>query len=117
MNHKFYFAALVLATAGTSALADDITVEPPFVYTRTQAQVQAELAQFKQAGVNPWSTSYNPLREFRSEKTRAQVQQEYVASRDEVRALTGEDSGSTWLAQHRVSNAAPQFAGQPTRHQ
>ena len=118
MNRKLCFGALVLASLGTSAFADDITVEPhPFVSTRTQAQVQAELAQYKLAGVNPWSISYNPVRYFRSEKTRAQVEQEYVASRDEVSARTGEDSGSARLAQRQGPDVSSQFAGQPIRRQ
>ncbi len=123
MNRIVFFGTLVLATAATSAFAGttylgDIAVEStPFVSTRTQAEVQAELAQYKQAGVNPWSISYNPLKYFRSTKTRAQVEQEYLASRDEVRALTAEDSGSSYLAQHRVRDAGSQFAGQPARQE
>jgi uncharacterized protein DUF4148 len=118
MKRTVFFATVVLATAATSAFADDITIDPtPFVSSRTRAEVQAELAQYKQAGVNPWSTSYNPLKYFRSAKSRAEVEQEYIASRDEVRALTGEDSGSEYLAQHRVRDAGSQLAGQPTRAQ
>ena len=118
MNRKLYFAALVLATAATGAFADDITIDPhPFASTRTPAQVQAELAQYKREGVNPWSIAYNPLRQFHSEKTHAPVEQEYLASRDEARALSGEDSGSAWLAQHRVGDAPSQLAGHPSRHQ
>jgi hypothetical protein len=121
MKRITLIASVVLATAATSAFAGttylgDIAVEStPFVSTRTQAEVQAELAQYKQAGVNPWSTSYNPLKYFRSAKTRAEVEQEYIASRDEVRGMTAEDSGSAYLAQHQVLDAGSQLAGQPTR--
>ena len=118
MNRIALLGTIVLAAAATSAFADDITIDPhPFVSSRTRAEVQAELAQYKQAGVNPWSTSYNPLKYFRSARTRAEVEQEYIASRDEVRALTAEDSGSAYLAQHRVRDAGSQLAGQPTRPQ
>ena len=123
MNRIAFIGTLVIATAATSAFAGttylgDIAVEStPFVSTRTQAEVQAELAQYKQAGVNPWSTSYNPLKYFRSAKARAQVEQDYLASRDEVRAITAEDSGSSYLAQHRVRGTGSQLAGQPTRAQ
>ena len=116
-------ASIVLATAATSAFAGttylgDIAVEStPFVSTNTRAEVLAELAQYKQAGVNPWSTSYNPLKYFRSAKTRTEVEQEYIASRDEVRGMTAEDSGSSYLAQHRVNDAGSLLAGQPTRPQ
>ena len=59
--------------------------------------MQTELAEYQKPGINPWSTSYNPLKYFRSTKTRPEVTAEYLASRDEVHALTGEDSGSAWL--------------------
>ena len=118
MNHIAFFGTLVLTTAAASAFADDITIDPhPFAPSRTQAEVQAELAQYKQAGLNPWSTSYNPLKNFRSAKTHAQVEQEYLASREEVRALAVEDSGSSYLAEQRVRSAGSQLAGQPTRKQ
>lgn len=103
MNRKIA-TALVLAAAAVAgnAFADDITIAPDFVPQATRAQVQAELAQYKQAGVNPWSTSYNPLKTFKSSTTREQVTAEYLASRDEVAALTSEDSGSFYLAQGAV---------------
>src|SRR5262252_2282470 len=115
MNRNVFFGILVLATGATSAFADtglagDISIETrPFVSSRGRAEVEAQLARYKQAGVNPWATAYNPLKNFRSAKTRAQVEQEYVASRDEVRAMTGEDSGSSYLALHRVTNTDSQL--------
>jgi hypothetical protein len=125
MNRNVFLGVLVLASAATTSsafadtgLAGDISVETrPFVSTRTRAEVEAELAQYQRAGVNPWATAYNPLKSFRSEKTRAQVEQEYVASRAEVRAMTGEDSGSSYLAAHRAPAVGPQLAGQPVRAQ
>ena len=47
-------------------------------------------------GFEPWSTSYNPLRHTASVKSRAEVKQEFLAARDEVRAMTAEDSGASW---------------------
>lgn len=124
MTRSFVLGTLVAATFATTGafagtgLAGDIGVESrPFASTRTPAEVQAELAQFRQSGVNPWSASYNPLRSFRSARTPAAVQQEFLASREEVRALGSEDSGSAWLAQHRVQQGASQLAGQPPRQQ
>ncbi|HZY20669.1 MAG TPA: DUF4148 domain-containing protein [Ramlibacter sp.] len=70
-----------------------------FVPSKTRAEVRAELDQYRAARVNPWSTTYNPLRNFKSATTRADVTAAYLASRDEVRAFTGEDSGSAFLAQ------------------
>jgi hypothetical protein len=67
--------------------------------------VQAELATVRQSA-NPWSTSYNPLATFRSDRGRAQVQSEYIEKREVVSAFTGEDSGSGYL------NGRPAAAGE-----
>ncbi|MDB5873379.1 MAG: hypothetical protein JWQ07_2821 [Ramlibacter sp.] len=93
-------SALVLAAAMTgNAFADDITVDhTPFIAQKSRAEVQAELAQFKAAGVNPWATSYNQLAGFASAKSRLEVASDYIASREAVSALNGEDSGSAYLA-------------------
>jgi len=105
MNTKAILAvAAFAALAGTAARADDITIDnTPFQSVKSRAEVQAELAQFKQAGVNPWSTSYNQLAGFQSTRSRAQVQAEYVAERNQVAALTSEDSGSAYLTQVAAS--------------
>jgi hypothetical protein len=122
MNRKSTIAALIAIAAATTGsafagttLAGDISVDDTaFTSTRTRAEVQAELAQFKQAGVNPWSTSYNPVRDFRSEKTREQVTAEYQASRDSVAANTSEDSGSAFAATHKGIEVTPRFAAGAT---
>lgn len=111
--------ALAAATAGT-AFADDITIDTtPFTSTKARAEVQAELSQFKKAGVNPWSTQYNPLKSFQSTKTVAQVRAEYVADRAEVAALNAEDSGASYLANVATSapaNASVNLAGTPANN-
>ena len=66
MNRKTAFAIVLAAVAAGNAFADDITVDRnAFVSSRTRAEVQAELAQYQQSGVNPWSIAYNPLRKSR----------------------------------------------------
>src|SRR5205814_2873472 len=86
--------------AGTAARADDITIDhTPFQSVRTRAEVQAELAQYKQAGVNPWSISYNQLAAFQSTKTRAEVIAELQADHGVTAAQYAEDSGSLRLSQ------------------
>lgn len=121
MHAKFALPALVLAAAfAGSAFAESPLAVPEaaFTSTKSRADVLAELQAYKQAGVNPWSTSYNPLRGFRSATTRAAVVADYLASRDEVNALTGEDSGSAYLAQARTPGLPPSLlAGQPARAQ
>ena len=67
--------------------------------------------------MNPWSTSYNPLKGFRSERSRADVQAEFLRSREAVSAFTGEDSGSAYLAARKPAATGSQFAGQPVNAQ
>jgi vacuolar-type H+-ATPase catalytic subunit A/Vma1 len=115
-------SALVIAAAAVAgnAFADDITLDnTPFVGSKTRAEVQAELAQFKRAGTSPWSTQYNQLAKFQSTKSRAEVVAEFTAARDEVAALNSEDSGSAYLAQHNGRQASPSttLAGQPRNAQ
>jgi hypothetical protein len=120
MNRNIASILLVSAAAfGVNAYADDITIDnTPFQGQRTQAEVQAELAQYKAAGVNPWSTQYNPLKQFRSVRSRADVVAEFAASRAEVAALTGEDSGSGYLAQAGSrTGVSATLAGQPRNAQ
>jgi hypothetical protein len=98
MNRKIALA-LILASTGAVAYADDITMDPvPFTSTPTRAQVMQELRQFRQAGVNPWADDYNQVAQFRSGLTREQVIAEFMLTRDSFAALNGEDSGSVYLA-------------------
>jgi uncharacterized protein DUF4148 len=106
--------ALVLAAAASSSFADDITInKTPFTSTATRADVQAELNASRQSRVNPWSNQYNPLAQFSSKRTRAEVAAEYISAREQVAALNGEDSGSAYLARHEDDAAvATTIAGQ-----
>lgn len=118
-------SALVLAfsaVAAGNAMADDITIDTtPFVSTKTRAEVQAELSQYKQAGVNPWANNYNPLAYFKSTKSRDDVRTELAQSRanGELDAIYGEDSGSAYLT--RVAStpvrATTTLAGTPVNAQ
>ena len=119
MNRNIVASVLAISAAAFagSALADDITIDnTAFVGQKTRAEVQADLAQFKQAGTSPWSTQYNPLAKFQSAKSRAQVTAEYVADREAVAALTSEDSGSAYLTAARRVNNGTTLAGQPARN-
>ncbi|WP_298926003.1 DUF4148 domain-containing protein [uncultured Ramlibacter sp.] len=119
MNRKIASALLIAAAAAASfgARADEADSSQyavQFQGSRSRADVQAELTAYKQAGVNPWSISYNPLRSFKSTTSREQVVAAYIASRNEVAALNGEDSGSVHLAQARaLQRSGTQLAGQP----
>lgn len=116
--NRYAVALLAVSAAafGGQALAEspNAVPEPQFVSAKSRADVQAELAQYKQAGVNPWSTQYNPLRGFKSTASRADVTAQYIAARDEVAAFGREDSGAAFLA--RGGNTLPAettLAGQP----
>jgi hypothetical protein len=118
MNRKLA-TALVLAAAAAAgnAFADDITIDTtPFVSSKTRAEVQGELGQFKRAGTSPWSMQYNPLAKFTSDTSRADVTAQYLASRIQVAAFNSEDSGSAYLAQYRVRNTGTTLAGLPQRN-
>ena len=108
-------AAFASAHAETPAASGQVAVSVAGQATR--AQVQAELASFKQARVNPWSTTYNQLKSFQSDRSRAEVTAEYVASRDAVAAMTREDSGSAYLAARPATTDVRHLAGQPVNAQ
>jgi hypothetical protein len=119
MNAKSIIAAIALSTGFAGAAFAEGPIQSADVFTgaKTRAEVQAELAAYKQAGVNPWSTTYNPVRAFRGTASRDAVVADYLASRDQVRAFTGEDSGSSYLAQGRTAVAPATLAGTPARAQ
>jgi hypothetical protein len=113
MNRKSLAIALAITAAAGSSFAESYTEHnTPFASSASRAEVAAQLAQ-PQQGVSPWSNRYNPLAQFRSTRTRAEVVGEYVAGRDVVNALNGEDSGSAYLAGGSTVEGRARFAGQP----
>lgn len=112
MNRKLASALTVVSTAAAAlafaamasgkAHADDITVDTaPFASTRTRAEVRAEVtgqAEQLRVAAAEWSMQLNQAPLPESATTRAQATDEYIAARSEVRALTAEDSGSSYLA-------------------
>ena len=112
------FSAILVAAAAASAFAETPTiVKDDFVSTRSRAEVQAELFAYKKAGVNPWSLSYNQLAGFKSVTSRDQVVADYIASRDVVAAINGEDSGSAYFAQLQRTGSTATLAGTPVNPQ
>jgi hypothetical protein len=120
MNRTSLLVA-ALSLAAFAAHADDADASGQFAASvagkAARTEVQAQLASYRQAGVNPWSTSYNPLKSFQSTRTRAETTAEYVASRDAVAAMTREDSGSAYLAVRPTTAAVRHLAGQPVNAQ
>lgn len=105
MNRRITLS-LVLAACAASAYAESpLPADDGFRSTKTRAEVQAELAAFRQSGADPWSIAYDPLRGFQASASRAGVTADYLAAREQVRALSGEDSGSAYLDRTRAASA------------
>ncbi|HET8745114.1 MAG TPA: DUF4148 domain-containing protein [Ramlibacter sp.] len=115
MNRKITLTFAAASLVAASAFAETpMTDSLPFKASLTRAQVQAELAQHRSTGIDPYADGYNPLHEFRSTRTRAEVQAEFLAERALVSALNGEDSGSGYLAHRALPRAVgPQMAALP----
>lgn len=115
MNRKIALTFAFASIAAASAFAETPLVDTtPFQSTMTREQVQAELAQYRQAGIDMYADGYNPLAGFRSTRSRAEVTGEFLASRDVVSAMNGEDSGSRYLARRELPrDVGPQLAALP----
>jgi hypothetical protein len=101
-------ATVAAALLSSNAFADDITIDPtPFVSTKSRAEVRAEVMsqrdQITAAG-GEWAGQQNEQRAFQSAYTVEQVRSDYKAARNEVHMMNGEDSGSSYLAQQRVTH-------------
>lgn len=106
MNRNFALSlCIACGCCSGAAFADDITIDPhPFVSTMNRAQVREDLRQFQAPGMNPWADDYNQLAGLQGTATRAEATADFLASRKMVAAFSGEDSGSSYLAQ---ANAKP----------
>jgi hypothetical protein len=121
MNRSALALAAVLSTVGFAAQAESPNPAGQFAQPVTQQSAQAAPAKavHKAApgnSANPWSTRFNQLDGFQSQRSRADVQAEYIASRDRVAAFTGEDSGAAYLAANKPVGATS-LAGQPVNAQ
>ena len=112
-------AAAALAMASGKAFADDITIESrPFVGTLSRAEVHADLlrnSQFAREHGSEWAMQLNQGPQVRSAYTSQQARADYAASREEVRQLNGEDSGSTYLSMSRSNGNATRTMGGSAR--
>ena len=104
-------AAAVAATIlSRNAFADDITIDKtPFISSLTRAEVSTQL-KVPYVGGNPWAGKYDMF-QIGSTDTSEQVQSQYKMSRDEVGALTGEDSGSAYFKRAPARNASAVMGG------
>ena len=99
-------ATLAAALMSGKALAEGPLDYPPstFVSTRSRADVKAELMQDRRQ-VTSYASEYRleqsePI--VASGYSHAEARAAYLASRDEVHAMTAEDSGSSYLARDRA---------------
>ena len=99
-------AAIVMAG---NAMAETPTVDnTPFVSTKTRAEVQAEMFSHREqlsSSAIEWVMQQNETQNA-SGYTRQQAQAEYIASREQVRVMNSEGSGSGSLAPTSVQSAA-----------
>ena len=105
-----FVAAVSAVLIAMPAVAQEATPDVPSVSTSTltRATVQAELMQARKDGFTKrWNGQYNPLALATSERSREAVQAEVTAARQagELNAMTGEDSGSAYLAAHTPRTA------------
>ena len=110
-------AAAAVAMASSKAFADDITIaNTPMVSKTSRAEVQADLlknSRLAREQASEWSMQFNQGSQIKSSYTGAQAKADYAASRDEVRALNAEDSGSSYFS---IKRADPTRAmGGPAR--
>lgn len=88
--------------ASSPAYAESPTIDTtPFVSVLSRAEVQAELmagAEQVRSGAREWAMQHNDTHFATSGLTSQEARQQYIASRDQVSAFTGEDSGSMYLA-------------------
>jgi len=109
-------AAVALAAAAAVApgvaYADDITIETmPAVLSAQRAVVKAQALQ--RSPVDEWTLQQNGAPKFESTLTAEQAKAQYVAAREEVRALNGEDSGSMYF--RKMPSRSTSVMGAPAR--
>lgn len=94
-------AAAAAMVVPRTAFADDITIDAtPFVSSRTRVDVQQELlGQVRQVrtAASEWSLQQGEPSTFKGQFGSPEVRADFVAHRQEVSALTGEDSGSSYF--------------------
>jgi len=106
-------AAAVIASG--NAFADDITIDTtPVASSASRAQPRSDL--LKRSDLpkyDEWSLQSNQVTQLKSAYTPAQARAQYTATRDEVRALNAEDSGSTYF--RKMPGGATSVMGGPAR--
>jgi hypothetical protein len=110
-------AACASALISSKAYAESPTIDnTPFVSSRTRAEVQAEvMTPGASLGYAEWTLQGNDMRAVASSYTRADATAAYKESRDESKAFTSEDSGSSYMAQHMSTQRPDRMLAQAAR--
>ena len=100
--------ACAVAIASSNAYAQgEILQATPFVSTRSRADVKAELmgaTGVSAASSSDWAMQHN-VPQRTSGTTSQEARARYMAAREEVRAMTSEDSGSSYLVRQRTRDS------------
>lgn len=130
MNHKgdAFFAVSIAAAAAAVAVAllsprnafAESTAEytSPFVSTLSRAEVRAELmgqSRLLRTDSSEWALQSNQPVALQNPHTPEQARSEYKAARQEVLAVTAEDSGSAYFQRQAVRVKASTVMGAPAR--
>jgi hypothetical protein len=113
MNHRFtstfaYVGSVALATlaaalmSGQARAEGPIEVLPPFIGSLTRAEVRADLMKHRARATSfasEWSSQQNQAVSAMSGYTREQARSDFIAAREQVRAMTAEagDPGTDLL--------------------
>lgn len=119
-----FIGSAIAATMAAAVMSSNARAEgpigeaAPFVSTLSRAEVKADL--MKNRGLvtsyaSEWALQQNSTLAPMSGVTRAQVRAEYIAARDEVRAMTAEDSGSAYIAHAPLRSPMTTVAGSDLR--
>lgn len=88
------------------------------VGTRSRTDVQAELmgrSELLRTGSSEWAMQNNEPIALKSDETREQAKAEYKSARQDVIAVTGEDSGSAYYQRQAMQVKASATMGGPAR--
>jgi hypothetical protein len=124
-SKSLFAIAAFAAVASGAAFAGDVDPSQQYALqfqgSRTRAEVNAEaVAAVAGGNTQPSATPaiQRPQPVLTSGQTRAQVQAEFLADREEATAMTAEDSGAAYLAKlATVRNTNQYFAGTPANAQ
>lgn len=130
MNHDVdaFLAVTIAAAAAAVAVAlvsptnayAESTAEytTTFLSTLSRAEVRAELmgrSELLRTGSSEWAMQNNEPIAIKSAETREQAKAEYKSARQEVIAVTGEDSGSAYYQRQAMRVKASAIMGGPAR--